>query len=337
MGELTLLSDYSLDTTVLSNVYIDEYMASNNEAQIKIYLYLLRCLRSGSLVSVCSIADFFNYTVQDVERALLYMQRQGLMQLEMRENSISGIRILPLERKEVIMFSAKPEYDKDKIIQFGKKPEIKELIFVAEQYTGKSLVIEDIQNLYYMSETLGLSEDVIEYLIEYCVELGKKSFSHMAKVAKEWSESGIKTLKDAKQYTMDCPKEVYDVFRAYGLKGSNRKPQTSEVKYVKKWMNEYSFSMDIIEKACVRTVERTHSVSFEYTDAILRDWKSKKVSSIKDIEKMDEDFTAKYAVKTSETEKRKKAVSNSKSKFNGFSQRDINFDELENQLLSRKG
>ena len=63
MGELTLLSDYCLDTTVLSNIYIDEYMASNNEAQVKIYLYLLRNLSSGKGVSVCSIADFFNYTV----------------------------------------------------------------------------------------------------------------------------------------------------------------------------------------------------------------------------------------------------------------------------------
>ena len=76
MGELTLLSDYGLDTTMLSNVYIDEYMKGNNEAQIKIYLYLLRNLSSKTPVSVPSIADFFNYTVQDVERSLIYMQKR---------------------------------------------------------------------------------------------------------------------------------------------------------------------------------------------------------------------------------------------------------------------
>lgn len=342
MGELTLLSDYSLDTTILSNIYIDEYMTSNNEAQVKIYLYLLRNLRSGKGVSVCSIADVFNYTVQDVERALLFMQKQGLMQLEITDELISGIRILPLERKEVIMFSAKPDYSKEAIKEFFQRSEIKELVFVAEQYIGKSLVIEDIQNLYYINNTLGLSEEVIEYLIEYCVGLKKKSFSYMAKVAKDWSEASVRTVEDAKQYTLECPKEIYDVFRAYGVRGTSRKPQPGEAKYVKRWLNEYGFSMDIIEKACVKTVERTHSVSFEYTDAILRDFKEKNVASVADIERLDEQFRMSLADKKSgsasaQSRENKEAYSsknNKNNKFNSFSHREYDFDELEKQFLS---
>ena len=77
MSELTLLSDVSFDTTSLSNIYIDEYMSSNNESQVKIYLYLLRHLSKGTPVSVITIADAFNYSVTDVERALFYMEKQG--------------------------------------------------------------------------------------------------------------------------------------------------------------------------------------------------------------------------------------------------------------------
>lgn len=336
MGELTLLSDYCLDTTVLSNIYIDEYMASNNEAQVKIYLYLLRNLSSGKGVSVCSIADFFNYTVQDVERALLFMQKQGLMKLEMADDCICGIRILPLVKKEVIMFSSKPEVSKDSIKEFMKLPDVKELIFVSEQYIGRPLVQDDIQNLYYINKTLLLPLDVIEYLIEYCVGLKKDSFSYMAKVAKDWADASISTVEEAKNYTLDCPNEIYTIFKAFGIRGGNRKPQPGEAKFCKKWINEYGFSMDVIEKACTRTVEKTHSVSFEYADAILRGWKERNVKTPADIEKLDEEFANKNSISSNnEIEKAKKTrKASSNNKFNGFTQREYNFDELEKRLMS---
>lgn len=336
MGELTLLSDYCLDTTVLSNIYIDEYMASNNEAQVKIYLYLLRNLSSGKGVSVCSIADFFNYTVQDVERALLFMQKQGLMKLEMADDRICGIRILPLVKKEVIMFSSKPEVSKDNIKEFMKLPEVKELTFVSEQYIGKPLVQDDIQNIYYINKTLNLPFDVIEYLVEYCVGLKKNSFSYMAKVAKDWADSSINTVEEAKNYTLDCPKEIYSIFKAFGIRGGNRKPQPGEAKFCKRWINEYGFSMDVIEKACERTVEKTHSVSFEYADAILRGWRDRNVNTVSDIEKLDAEFANKNSLMVNkETEKGKKSRKPSAaSKFNGFTQREYNFDELEKKLMN---
>ena len=108
MSEFTLLSDFSLDTTSLSNIYIDEYMPQNNESQVKIYLYLLRNLGSKG-VSVSTIADAFNYSTKDVERALLFMQNQGLMSLDERNGNIVGLRLLPLTRKtsEVIVLSSK--------------------------------------------------------------------------------------------------------------------------------------------------------------------------------------------------------------------------------------
>lgn len=360
MGELTLLSDYCLDTTVLSNIYIDEYMASNNEAQVKIYLYLLRKLSSGASVSVISIADFFNYTVMDVERALFFMEKQGLMKLEVSDNRILGIRILPLVKKEsfkrdeskevkkiietnneeamdssreVIVFDKKPQYSKEEIIEFASLPEITDLIFAAEQYLGKMITQDDIQNLYYMNRTLGLNEDVIDYLIGYCISLKKKSFGYMSKVAKDWAESGVKTVKDAKKLIDNCPKEVYDIFNAFGIKSGSRKPSASEIKYTRLWIEDYGFSMDVIELACVLTVEKTHSISFEYADAILRDWSSKGVKHPSDVDKINQE----YAEKRKQNESSVKSSGKAKqagNKFSGYSQRDYDFDELEKRLLS---
>lgn len=42
MARLTIYPDNHVDSTVVSNLFIDEYMKDANDAQLKVYLYLLR-------------------------------------------------------------------------------------------------------------------------------------------------------------------------------------------------------------------------------------------------------------------------------------------------------
>ena len=53
-----------MDSTVVSNCFIDEYMKDANDAQLKVYLYLLRMLNANQAISVSSIADKFNCLAQ---------------------------------------------------------------------------------------------------------------------------------------------------------------------------------------------------------------------------------------------------------------------------------
>ena len=47
--------------TPVPNIFIDKYMSEANEAQVKIYLYLLRCVSHGGF-SINSAADVLNYS-----------------------------------------------------------------------------------------------------------------------------------------------------------------------------------------------------------------------------------------------------------------------------------
>lgn len=358
MSELTLLSDFSLDTTSLSNIYIDEYMSDNNESQIKIYLYLLRNLSKGASVSVITIADTFNYSVTDVERALLYMEKQGLMGLKIENGNIVGLRLLPLKKKrtesfrdtlqienfrlvekeesvvesenkvaETVTEINKPEYSAAQVAEFTKRPEIQELLFVVQAYTGKPATMADIKTIMFISEELSFSTEMIDYLVENCVENGKKSFRYMEKVARTWYENGIDSVETAKASTKDAPKEVYDVFNAFSIKAGNRKPSLKEIGFVKKWTGDFAFTMDIIKKACEITLNNTHSTSFEYADAVLTDWHSKGVKHLSDAEAL----INKKAVEKKDVTKR---TNKSSSAFNNFSGRELDFAQLEKELWS---
>ena len=71
-----------IDATIVSNRFIDEYMAEANDAQLKIYLYLLRMMNAGRTFSISGIADAFNHTEKDVMRALKYWEKCKVLSLE---------------------------------------------------------------------------------------------------------------------------------------------------------------------------------------------------------------------------------------------------------------
>ena len=67
MGSITLTGDGDVQITVLSNLFIDEYMKDANDAQLKVYLYLTRMLQAHAPVSVSDIADRFNHTLKPLQ------------------------------------------------------------------------------------------------------------------------------------------------------------------------------------------------------------------------------------------------------------------------------
>lgn len=79
MAHFKIYQENCADVTVVSNIFIDEYMKDANDAQLKIYLYLLRMMSAGLSTSVSNIADQFNHTEKDVVRALKYWEKTGCL------------------------------------------------------------------------------------------------------------------------------------------------------------------------------------------------------------------------------------------------------------------
>lgn len=88
------------DATVLSNVFIDEYLKDANDAQLKVYLFLVRRLQAGDPVSISDMADRFNHTEKDILRALCYWEKCGILTLKLSPDrtTLQQIRLLPLSK-----------------------------------------------------------------------------------------------------------------------------------------------------------------------------------------------------------------------------------------------
>lgn len=360
MTHLTIYQEHGLNATIISNQFIDEYMVSANDAQIKIYLYLIRMTGANLSFGISDIADRFNYTEKDVLRALRYWEKLKLLSLDYdSEQNLKAIHVLPFPslnpKAEIVPLTpklaavnnssaaftsntsaenAKPvksavsksttitkaPFSADDLAAFQNNNETSQIIFIAEQYTGKMLSRSDLETLLFIYDTLGFSTDLIDYLIQYCVGRGKKQFSYIEKVAIDWAEAHIVTVRQAKLRTTKYDKQVYSIMRALG-KSSD--PTDPEVAYIKKWTSQFGFSLEIILKACEKAVLATDRNRFQYANAILTKWHEANIKSIKDIEALD-----------SSHQKVSASPSKKDGGFNDFNQRSYDYDALEKMLLS---
>ena len=89
------------EVTLLSNIFIDDYMPEANGEFVKVYIYLLRALSTTPVsFSLEEMADRLICTERDILRALKYWARQELLALDFApDKSLRGIALLLPKQK----------------------------------------------------------------------------------------------------------------------------------------------------------------------------------------------------------------------------------------------
>lgn len=348
---MKIYTDTPEGTTIIQNSFIDRYMPHANGEFVKVYLYLLRCANSERDLSLSSIADIFEHTEKDIQRAIVYWQKQGLLQVTLsKEGQITSITFCnpPLESVSVhtAVLSSDPHaaepaapsvnhafIAQDEALPAGAQvlkgqQDLKQLFFIAEQYLQRPLTASEQNDFLYYYDTLHFSVDLIEYLLEYCISKGSGSRHYMRKVALAWAEAGITTVRQAKQESNLYNRNYFTIMNSFGIKGRN--PAEPELKLMNRWLETFDFPIEIILEACKRTILQTHQPNFHYADRILEQWHKSGVKSLADIEKLD--------IKRMQEQKKAAAKQPQKTpgnRFNNFSQREYNYSQLEKQLLNQ--
>lgn len=320
MESITLNSDLCADALVIPGAALEKCLKEANESQLKIYLYLLKNGTQNPTVS--SIADYFNYSEQDVKRALRFWNGKGTA----AKTGTGG---------NIVEFSGRDTYSKDRIARFMEKPEIGQLMFVAEQYMGRPIKPDEVSSILYIYDELGFPEDLVEYLLEYCISNNKKSFRSIEAVAKEWKEAGVSTLGEARKLTRRVPKEMTAVMRELGFP-EDHNPVEAELAYVRRWTERYGYGMDIIGEACKRTVLATGKPSLRYANGILKGWHDAGVSKPEDIIAADEEFRKKNTKEPAKTSSKKSGSKKpSAGQFDNFKGRKYDYDALMKEAINQ--
>ena len=212
--------------------------------------------------------------------------------------------------------------DLDELKAFQQKDSAAQLLFIAEQYLGRTLSPSDVRSILFFSDRLHFSDDLIDYLLQYCVERGKKDFRYIEKVAVSWAEAGVTTPAEAEKQAVKYDKTVYAVMNALGKTNA---PTRREAGFIRRWREDLGFELPIIQEACERTVLATDRHRFEYADKILSSWKESGVRHLSDIARLDEGFQKEKPAR--------QGRERSADRYNRFMQNSYDYDALEKELL----
>ena len=301
------------NVTVVSNEFIDQYMAAANGEYVKVFLYLLRHERED--LDLASIADALNHTEADVKRALAYWKRTGVLAEDDREEADGREEFAPdpqiperkrenfepdlrtperkqedfeptrriLGREESRLPETGDTYERMR--RLSSDEEFSALLYAVQQYLGKTFTQIECEKFAFFYDGLHMSGELLEYLAEYCAGGGHSSIRYIEKVAISWYQAGIRTREEAREYTARFSGDTAAVLKAFGITG--RTAGTAEQDFIRRWFKEYGFDKSLVVEACSRTITATGSASFPYADKILKGWSEQQVRTLKDVEALD--------------------------------------------------
>ena len=416
MAGFNVYQDSYIGATIISNRFIDEYMNDANDAQLKVYLYLVRMLNAHLETSVADIADRFNHTEKDVLRAFSYWEKQGLLTLDYDENkTLVGVHLVNLCKGEAVGPSvesthnkvkqskpsksnakvaasesvepfearsaeaatepetvsdgdvsapqmssqdikdefaiednsvkvSKPSYSMRELADFKEKRG-SQILFLAQTYFGRPISQTDVESLCFITDELGLSEDLVDYLLQYCAEKGKTQNMRFAEsVAIKWKDRGVTSVSQAANCSFRYDPIVYTIMNRLGKNGS---PADKEIDYIQRWIKDYGFSESVIFEACDRAVMGADSHRFEYAEKIFSEWNERGVRNLEDVKRLDENYHNKNAGKkvsgntsdnrqngTAQYSGRSASQKSSAAAFGNFKQNDIDFDALAKKVFA---
>ena len=174
--------------TVVSNEFIDRYMARANGEYVKVYLYILR--NGGEADSVAAIADALNHTEADVRRALIYWEQEGVLELGDNRQAAFTSSALTADSKapvretevretldrdavrEMKSHSSLPSTEQNRqgscrdISSLAGNEEFSQLLYIAQKYLNRTFTPTDCDVFAHLYGELHMTAELLEYLVE---------------------------------------------------------------------------------------------------------------------------------------------------------------------------
>lgn len=317
---MDFVNKFQIEATLVANEFIDRYMAAANGEYVKVYLYILR--HAGQPLEIGAIADALNHTEADVNRAIAYWEKLGILGGREREEPKPEQRQTEQAKEEMAAArqpqKSRPACTPEQIGKLQGDPDFAQLLYIAQRYMNKIFTQREVESFAYLYGTLGMSEELLEYLVEYCAQSGHTSIRYVETVALNWHERNLKTVDEAQAYASSFTKDSFAVMRAFGL--ADRRPGDGERQLIERWFREYGFTKEVVLEACRRTLEATNKPSFRYADKILSEWKKTGVKGLNDIAALDEKRRAQGT--------KQKPVKKTPNQFHNFEQRDTDYNAL---------
>ncbi|EJU23902.1 replication initiation and membrane attachment protein, DnaB/DnaD family [Peptoanaerobacter stomatis] len=278
--------------TLIHNVFFEQIMPYLDDKYLKVYMYTYYLANNIDKIGVKNnedIAKDLNIDYLDVISAFDYLEKLNLIRKHYVENSQSdnySIEILSLNK-----YSKKQETTYEMEYISSKNEKLRQMYDKIEEITKVHLNAYDIKKIDTTIKNNDIAYEVVIEAFKFIYYNNKSvNVNEALNTLKLWIREGIYTSKDLDN-SLSNINERYATYRKI-LKyfGEYRLPTKPEMKKMDKWIDEYCFSIEVIEKAIDETL-KIKSPNFRYLDAILDKWYELYTRTRKILQKDKKDYT----------------------------------------------
>lgn len=285
MNKLLVIKDGDKLKVIAISEISSEKLAITDKNCKKLYLHLQKMSGADdNEASISEIATKFNMSEEDLlYGALSYLEEHDALAYLSGNFSRGGMEV---------KIPAKRRYSWDETEQFLNNENFMELVLMAEVYIEDSHEPGVLDAIIYLLTELKFDYAFVQYIMQECLMCDKHvTISSVLKNAVYYFCNGINTIEGAKKNPATKKTTYQKVSECFGMILSQK-----DVSLIKKWIEQYKFSDEIILEACRRTMEYV-SASCHYADKILKNWNDNNIKCMEDIYAIDKKHTEKVTNK----------------------------------------
>lgn len=311
---------FLFSNTTIPDVFFAEYLSSASGDFVKVYLYILYLSKYNKDIKINDLSKKLNLSFKTIEEALKYWETQNVI-----TKTPSGYIFNDLQELELFSLYSPKLTSSPEDVEKNQKNK------------ARAKVIENINNLCFQGmmrptwyndidlwfKKYGFDEEVMLALFSHCFQKNGTSRNYIEAVAESWSKNNVKTFTDLENYFAKQEKFNLIMKNISKKLRLNRQLTEFEESYVKKWVVDFEYDLDIINLALKQTTSKSN-FNFNYLDKIISDWNERNLKTCSDIEKY-----------LSESKQKNKNISTLKKKtsYQNYEQR--NYDNLDSLYANK--
>ncbi len=267
--------NYEAMDTAIPNVFFEQILPIVEPLFLKIYLYgYYLCQKDmHEHFDNKNLAETLSVSLDDVLQAWDFFEACRLIEKHRPAHAEAwdfSVEFKNLRRICTARGSADISIEKDLIL--SKNEEYQKMYERIEEILGNILMNHQIRTVNEMIAAYNLPKDLVVEAFRFCVyRKGSRSVKHALSILRIWCMEGIRTVEDLNDFFMQKG-ERYGIYKKIlSFLGEYRLPTKAEEELMDKWLDEYRFSVEVIEEAFAKAVA-IKSPNMRYVDGILRNW-----------------------------------------------------------------
>lgn len=223
-------------STLVDNVFINEFMPQAPSDFVKVYLYGLSLCNTPNqdYNTSDSASAFLSMGEDDILSAYEYWQEMGIVQIICKRPL--EIKYLPLKNRS----GSSKIRSKGKYSDFNKQ--------VQDILSGRMIKPIEFNEYYYLIESVHFEPEALIMIIKYCTVLKGENvgYAYISAVARSFANDNIKSTTAVEQKLLEQEKSTAEIKQVLDALGLKRTADIEERNQYIKWTTKFGFGHSVI-------------------------------------------------------------------------------------------